>query len=203
MINVTKNDSKIATIFSLILIAIGLMIVFTNGQIAVAIPFLLFGGFWLIASLRLKLAAFAFGDVSAELGKSTATPLSWKRVRGEYRVGEVFDIEISYQLPSTLSIEALEVSLVKREIVWTNGKHPIKHNRDYVIQKCLATEDQLGSNETFEGVFQFQIPYDSIYSLDLKYNKVCWLIKLSLSSAEINAIAFEKPFIVLPELASG
>ncbi|MCP5096728.1 MAG: hypothetical protein GY943_14340 [Chloroflexi bacterium] len=173
--------------FSLIFVVFG----FADGSWGGAI----IGGLFALVGLGLTIYGGLGWFARYRLGKPTITFSN-----STLRVGETFSVTYDHTIKSATQIDTFTAQLLFREIAtYQQGTNTrtVTHNHEIEAEELPGGRFQSGHflNETF----QWQIPADGMHTLDVRRNKLKWIVKFELSIPKLPNVVEEYELTVLPE----
>ena len=160
--------------------------------------FAIMGGIFTLAGIGITIFGALSWFARYRIGKPTITISN-----STLRVGESFSVTYDHTIKNAAQIDKLTAQLLFREVAtYQQGTNTrtVTHNHEIETEEMPGGRYQKGHfiNETFE----WAIPEDAMHTLDVRRNKLKWIVKFELSIPKLPDIVEEYELIVLPEFVS-
>jgi hypothetical protein len=117
------------------------------------------------------------------------------------RVGEPFTVNYDHTIKNAAQIDKLSVQLLFREVAtYQQGTDTRTVTKNHEVEAEVIPGGRLQRGHIFHETFQWAIPSDGMHTLDVRRNKLSWIVKFELSIPKLPNLVEEYELIVLPEL---
>lgn len=118
------------------------------------------------------------------------------------RIGDPFTLTYRHPVRSSVTIDEIQVALVFREkATYQQGTDTRTVTHNHIIDPREIPAGAFQRGQVIEQMFEMQIPADAMHSLDVRRNKLEWLITVQLTIPRTPDIKQEYELTVLPEIA--
>ena len=118
------------------------------------------------------------------------------------RVGDSFTMTYEHTLRQNVDIQAFTVELLFREIAtYQQGTDTRTVTHNHVIDTFEKPGGQYHKGHIWHENFEMTIPADGMHTLDVRRNKLKWIVKVQINIPRLPNFVEEYELIVQPEMA--
>ncbi|GAB4265143.1 MAG: hypothetical protein Kow0080_05020 [Candidatus Promineifilaceae bacterium] len=120
------------------------------------------------------------------------------------KIGETFDYSLAHQFKNNIQVDKISVKLVFRETAtYQQGTDTRTVVHDHVIQHFEEPGRHFKAREFLQLNYKMQIPYNAMHSLEVRRNKLEWLVIFELDIPRLPNFTEHTKLTVLPEYVGG
>lgn len=158
--------------------------------------FIVFGGLFVLIGIGIGIYASLGLYTRFRIGKPIITFSS-----PTLRVGETLTMSYEHTLRQAVEIEAFTVELLFREVAtYQQGTDTRTVTHNHVIDTIEQMGGRFQSGHIWHERFELAIPADGMHSLDVRRNKLKWIVKIQMTIPKLPNFVEEYEIIVLPEM---
>ncbi len=159
--------------------------------------FVIFGSIFVAIGLGLLVYA-AMGMITRyRMGKPIVTFSS-----PTFRVGESFKMTYEHTLRQSVEVQSFTVELLFREVAtYQQGTDTRTVTHNHIIDSFEQPAGRYQSGHIWHETFEMTIPADGMHSLDVRRNKLTWIVKIQMKIPKFPDFVEEYELTVLPEMA--
>jgi len=160
-------------------------------------PFAIFGSIFAAVGVAI-LGYAAMGMITrSRLGKPIVTFSS-----PTFRVGDSFKMTYEHTLRQSVNVQSFTVELIFREVAtYQQGTDTRTVTHNHVIDSFEQPAGRYQSGHIWHETFEMTIPADGMHSLDVRRNKLMWIVKILIKIPKLPDFVEEYELTVLPEMA--
>lgn len=117
------------------------------------------------------------------------------------KVGEQFNVYIDHQFNRSVEVEDVSVTLIFKETAtYQQGTDTRTVTHEHIVQEFTEPGRNFRGGQYLQLQYDLQIPYNAMHSLDVRRNKLEWLLRFKLVVPRLPDFNQEHRLTVLPEM---
>ena len=176
-------------LFSLIFVVVGFgdeswaFVAFGSLFVAIGIGLLIYAGMGMYTRYRLGAPIVTFSPETL-------------------RVGDTFKMTYEHTLRQSVEVTEFTVELIFREVAtYQQGTDTRTVTQNHIIDTFEMLPGHFQSGHIWHETFEMTIPADGMHSLDVRRNKLKWIVKIQMDIPRLPNFVEEFELTVLPEMA--
>jgi hypothetical protein len=116
-------------------------------------------------------------------------------------LGDKITVNLSHTFNQSVNVETLTAKLIFKETAtYQQGTNTRTVHHDHLIQEYERMGSQFQSGSFYNDQFEFEIPRDGMHTLDVKRNRLRWLVQIEMDIPRMANFTQEFEIIVLPQV---
>ena len=118
------------------------------------------------------------------------------------RVGDSFNMTYEHTLRQAIEVKSFTVELIFREVAtYQQGTDTRTVTHNHIIDTFDLLGGHFQSGHIWHETFEMTIPADGMHSLDVRRNKLKWIVKIQMDIPRLPNFVEEYELTILPEMA--